>query len=255
MAKVELITTCVGRASFLKETLPHNKLKVDNVVVVTTPTDYETQKICREEEVECVETDLFYRYNAPFDKGRAMNEGVSKLAHNDWVLFSDCDVLLLPAHKDFFRNKDLDKENLYGCRRIIIEGRAQYMDFIKAIAFNPTTLNINSLVNDDDKEVGVGFFQFFNMKSKVIEGVLGREIYLDNKTYKALIDTYVKDEAYPKIIKYQGQIHPCFPTAGGSDSQFRHFFIEQNLMVGLNIPVIHLGVVGSGHKGKSRNFE
>ena len=253
--KIEIVTTCVGRSSFLRETLPLNKPKVDNIIVVTTPTDYETQRICNGEGATCIQTDSFYMHNAPFDKGRAMNKGLGSLLHHDWVIFIDCDVLLLPTHVNFFKDKSLNKDCLYGCRRIILETRQKYQDFIKTVALNPQTFDVNKYINDDPKELGVGFFQFFNMSSSVIKDVINKELLFDDETFKNLVMPIVNDVDYPRCFKKKGEIHPLFPHAGGSDSQFRHFFSERNLMNVVNIPVIHLGSIGSGHGGVGRNFE
>ena len=253
--KIEIITTCVGRSSFLRETLQHNKSKVDNVIVVTSPTDYETHRICNGEGAVCVQTDLFYKYNAPFDKGRALNEGVKKLQHNEWVLLTDCDILLLPAHKNFLRDPKLNKELMFGCRRIILETRSKYLSFIKKIAFNPQEVDVNKLINDDPKEIGVGFFQLFNISSNRAQEILNEELNHDDQSYHGLVQPLVNDLNYPWCYKNKRDLHPYFPTAGGSDSQFRHFYADKNLVAVSPIPVIHLGSIGRGHGGAERNFE
>ena len=89
--KYEIITCSVNFSHILKETLPFNKKRVDNVVVVTTPTDFATHAVCRENEVEYIETDLFYKDGADFNKGLALNEAFKKLKYNDWVLHLDAD--------------------------------------------------------------------------------------------------------------------------------------------------------------------
>lgn len=253
--KVEMVMTCVGRSSFLRETLPINLPKVDNIIVITTPTDYETHRVCAKNKVTCIETDLFYKHGAPFDKGRALNEGLKKLVHNDWVLLADCDIILLPAHKTFFRDKNLDKDFLYGCRRIILENRSKYLDFIKKIAFNIEDMNLKDEINDEPKEIGVGFFQYFNLKGKHIKEIINQEIFLDDNTFEQVIMPEVNDRNYPRSLKEKGDLHPYFPTAGGSDSQFRHFFAEKKALAATAVPIIHLGKIGSGHSGSSRNFE
>ena len=253
--KIEIVMTCVGRSSFLRETLSLNLPKVDNVIVVTTPTDFETQRVCRAAGAECIQTDVFYKNLAPFDKGRAINEAVSSLKYNEWVLFTDCDIILLPAHLGLFTNNSLDKNLLYGCRRIILETRKDYEAFIRKIAFNPKTLDINKYINDDMREIGVGFFQLLNMNSKLIKGILEEELFLDDESFENVVMPIVKDVNYSRLYKKKGDLYPYFPTAGGSDSKFRHFFQERNAIAISNVPVIHLGSIGKGHAGATRNFE
>jgi len=254
--KVEALTVCVGRSSFLRETLAINKDKVDNFVVVTTPTDYETQRVCKEQGAQIVETDVFYQYGAPFDKGRAINKGLQELKYNDWVVLTDCDIVFMPPHKKMFQDNSLDKECMYGCPRIVLETKKDFKDFLIKAALGGSGIDINSLIKQDIVEIGVGFFQLFNLNSKIIETIKDSVVYADQETFEEMVLPAVNgDESYPRVFKDEGVIYPYFPTAGGSDSHFRHFFMSKNAIIGSQIPVIHLGKPGNGHGGMSMNFQ
>lgn len=45
--RIEAITVSVNYDDFLAETLPLNRPLFDDMIVVTTPEDVETQRICR----------------------------------------------------------------------------------------------------------------------------------------------------------------------------------------------------------------
>lgn len=256
--KVEAIMTCVGRSSFLKETLPINKDKFSNIIVITTPTDYETQKICEENDVCCVETNLFYKNGASFDKGRSLNEGFKNLKYQEWVVLTDCDIVFPTPFYGVFKNTKLNKNKLYCTRRLIIESKKEFLDFTRKVAYNPELLDISSMVRLDNKELGVGFFQMFHLQSKIIEEIKKIKVKINQDEFNELVVPLIKSKKdYSPVLKETGMIHPCFPTAGGSDSQFRHFFVERSAMSFLPepVPVIHLGQIGKGHSGVSRSFK
>jgi glycosyltransferase involved in cell wall biosynthesis len=256
MHKIELIITCVNRVSFLKETLPLNKGRFDNVVVVTSPSDYETQLLCKKEEVDCLPTNVFYKDGAPFNKGHGINYGLERLKYNEWVVLADCDILFLPLHNKLFRDPTLNKELLYGCPRIIIKARTEYLEFLKQGTFFPESLDLGPLINRNPSELGVGFFQMFHRDATAIQSSISKEVLMDDETFNNAILPIVQDSNYPRVAKAKGDIYPSFPHAGGSDSHFRHFFAEKNLMAFVQIPVLHLGDEGKNHTGtNTRTFQ
>ncbi len=68
-------------------------------MVVTTPTDFETQDIAIENDCRVYVTDAFYEDGAAFNKFRAMEEGLEIYGRSGWLTIMDADVLwpkLLP---------------------------------------------------------------------------------------------------------------------------------------------------------------
>jgi hypothetical protein len=80
---LEGILTCVNYSDYLRITLPINKQIFDNLVVVTHHKDLDTQNLCKEFGVEYVLTDSFYKNDATFNKGAAINVGISALNKKD----------------------------------------------------------------------------------------------------------------------------------------------------------------------------
>ncbi len=82
---------------------PLNLRHFDKIVVVTTPTDRQTQDLCKFYDVECVTTHSFYHDNAKFQKSRGINEGLAKLDRDAYVAhlgrrqYSDCGSPKIPS--------------------------------------------------------------------------------------------------------------------------------------------------------------
>lgn len=237
MHKFEIVTACVNHAHFLRETLPINKRKVDNVIVVTSPTDFETQKVCKENEVECVKTDLFYKYGAPFNRGLALNEAFCRLKYDDWVIHLDSDVILSRGYENIFTadNSNLKKDALYGAKRVEISNREEYLHFLKELSFFMEPKAIGEYVNLQE-QLGCGFFQFFNVQSPTITSLKEEEILFPENIMKEFEKHGC--ENFTNVAKSKGDIYPSYYSCGGSDIHFRAMW---NHFIEIKIPVLHLG--------------
>jgi len=155
--KLEIITCSVNYSDFLSITLPRNKKLVDNVIVVTSMDDKNTEDICEENHVTYIKTNVFYLDGAVFNRGAALNQAKDLLLFNDWVLFLDADIVL---PENFLRLLDLENLNpykFYGVGRYYIE-----------------TIEDLELYNNEQKQLkdfelneclwGYGYFQLFNVK-------------------------------------------------------------------------------------------
>ena len=117
---LDLIIASVNYADFLEITLPLNKKHFNKIVILTTPEDLETQKICKENSVECFVTEKFKYNGATFDRGSAFNEAVSFYKFTDFLLHLDGDIVLPDNFKELIIKSNLDPEMFYGSQRIFI---------------------------------------------------------------------------------------------------------------------------------------
>ena len=115
---LEVVITCVDYSDYLRVTLPYTMNFADRIVVVTTNFDKKTQELCKSFDVPCLESNAFF-YNGPFNKGRAINEGLSVCSRRDWVLHMDADIAILDPMVD---TEKLDQTKLYGLHRFNIVG-------------------------------------------------------------------------------------------------------------------------------------
>lgn len=125
--KVEAVVVCVDYADFLAETLPLNKHHFDQLVVVTTPEDVETQRLCEVHYVKCVTTHAFGTQRGQFSKGAGINVGLRELDLDGWVVHLDADVALPPLFRRVLQLKHLhhglDEASVYGCDRYMLPDR------------------------------------------------------------------------------------------------------------------------------------
>ncbi len=220
--KLSYVTVCVNYLDYLQVTLPHNRAGGFNeYVVVTAPQDKATQAFCAQEGLTCVVTDAFYRDGAIFNKGLAINEGFKALKYHDWVCFMDSDTFM-PVGYPGAAIPSLDKEWMYGMRRVMVRSYADYLALVKG----------EKTIDDFECPLGAGygFAQLFHWDSEPIR----RAPY--------------------------GQWYPSYPDCTESDWRFRnkfgdyaegsHYTIPIGRFAELPFRVINLGVDGQNHKGR-----
>lgn len=122
--RLEAVTTCVGFDDILDETLYWNHHQLDNMIVVTSHEDRLTKSVCSKHSVTCVETDLFKKNQRPFNKGAAINIGFGHFQYNGWRMHLDADIALSDNFRRMlFNHTSLNKQNIYGCDRVDVNGR------------------------------------------------------------------------------------------------------------------------------------
>lgn len=117
---IECVTVSVNFSDVLAHSLPLNKHHFDRMIVVTSPADTATRKLCDHHYVECVVTDAFYHNDQAFNKARGINAGLAKLAKTGWVAHIDADIVL-PARTRRLWNETvaLDPGCIYGMDRLM----------------------------------------------------------------------------------------------------------------------------------------
>lgn len=115
--KLEAVIVCKNYSDFLEHTLPENVELLDRMVVVTHPDDKPTQRLCSHYGVDCIQTTVMHDNGAKFNKGRAINLGLSHLGHADWLLHLDADIMLPHKFREMLKHAKLNPENIYGADR------------------------------------------------------------------------------------------------------------------------------------------
>ncbi len=112
--KIEAVTVCVNYADFLAHTMPFNKYVFDKLVVVTSPEDKATARVCEFYHIECIKTNIL---SEGMNKGRAINVGLNKLSRTDYICHFDSDILFPPRARYFLEIAKLRKDTLYSVLR------------------------------------------------------------------------------------------------------------------------------------------
>jgi hypothetical protein len=216
--KNEAIIVCVGFSDFLEITYPLNKDKFDNILVVTTEQDKETQKYCLENKVNFLITDKFYKDNALFNKGLAISTAIQHLKYKDVITILDSDIVLPDNFKEKLNIQNFDNNKFYGAGRHFIYTYEDLLDL---------NLGIKS-INDFQfiKGAGNGYLQIFSYQELVKRTPPGQSLYSSNKE-NVQIDIDVLKRFCPLI---------------------EH---DPNL-VDLNMDIIHLGLHSVWKNGRDR---
>ncbi len=149
----------------------------DRMLVITSPDDKETQKVCDYYYVEYLATDIMYENDAPFNKGKAISLGLDYLKSDDWIVHIDSDIALPPRFNEYIRAKNYNKDNIYGIDRLDIKDWNTWISFCcnphKMHYVGSTWANFPVMyrVTQGLSYYPIGYFQMWNAKSKYYDGV------------------------------------------------------------------------------------
>jgi glycosyltransferase involved in cell wall biosynthesis len=240
--KIEAVTTCVDYSDFLAHTLPLNLIHFDRLIVVTSPSDVRTRKVCETHGIEYCETNKFAERHDEFKKGYGINEGLRKLDRDSWIVHLDSDIIL-PAHfRQSIARADLDTLMIYGCDRAEFKSFADWQRFHGEpepplqgngvlLHTSNTGHHIGTRVQFPDKGgwIPIGFFQMWHADSKVMlypEGhtSAGREDSSfatqwprrKRSNLGEIIAYHLESEAAPMAVNWSGRKTVKFHVDGGS---------------------------------------
>jgi hypothetical protein len=155
------ITVSVGYSGCLERTLPFNLRHLERMIVVTSPADEKTKAVCSKypNDVIVVETDLFYKFGAVFNKGAGMEMALWMIPKDKWCLILDADICL-PC--DVCQLEWMDRNKLYGASRALVATEEQLQKATRRRNFDVTGLEVIS------SEM-VGAFQLFHPQADVLQ--------------------------------------------------------------------------------------
>ncbi len=235
--KIEGVVTCVDYADFLAETLPHNRMLFDKLVVVTAPEDRATQRICEYWHVECIKTDSFRSRWGEFRKGAAINEGLGALKKQEWLVHMDADILLPPLTRNLIEAANLDPRFIYGIDRHMVRGYEPWREFLSmpglqqenGIFVHPThfPMGVRVIPKRYGGWLPIGFFQMWHASS-------GRLRYPDSHSDAGRTDMLFAAQwprcrraLIPEIIAYHLESEPGAPMgANWNGRRTRRFSAE-----------------------------
>jgi hypothetical protein len=131
--RLEALTACVGFDDMLDVTLGQNHPHLDTMIVVTSHDDRATQLCAQKHGAICVQTDLFKKNGRNFNKGAALNAGMSRFQYHGWRLHLDSDIVLPDSFRRvLFNHTHLDPHCIYGADRMDVVGLDELRDILAA---------------------------------------------------------------------------------------------------------------------------
>ena len=171
---IQAVIVSINFGDILAWTLPQNKQVLDEIVVVTSPEDTLTQKICEHYHVRCIKTEA---YKLPggagkFNKAECINVGLAALSKQEWVVQMDADILLPPRTHEMLEKAEPLPDTIYGCDRVNVPSFDAYIKYHSNPVLqllNQAFLVMNEFPNGarlirGNGYVPIGYFQLWNPK-------------------------------------------------------------------------------------------
>lgn len=187
--KLEGVIVCVDYSDFLAWTLPFNRDRFDNLIVVTTPGDTKTQGLCSHYHVRCVTTDVFHAGGRAFNKAAGINVGLRTFKADGWVIHMDADILLPPRAKEMIERSQPRTDTIYGIDRMNCPDFESAMKFFanpeeqyyKQAFLQFNAFEMGSRLIREQGYVPIGFFQMWHPQGSGIK--LYSEVHDDHNNH------------------------------------------------------------------------
>lgn len=116
------LTVCVNYGDHFAQSIGRWQGGLDALIVVTTPDDIVTQRLCSLHEVPFLTTSVFTARGAHFNKAGALNEGLNLLPWPDWLVLFDADIVPPADWRQTVEIAEPVSGNLYGAHRYQPDG-------------------------------------------------------------------------------------------------------------------------------------
>lgn len=164
MKKLIAVTVSVNYTDFLLYTLEENHKLFDRWIVVTDLKDKATPLICAHyKNVECIQTNAFYREGASFNKYAGINEGLHLIPPEEdaYILFLDSDIVLHYETRRVLLSLEergvITQDSIYGIDRLNIQGLKRWEQY----KIGPTVLKENWLLHTQGIEFGARLVHYY----------------------------------------------------------------------------------------------
>jgi len=167
---IEALAVCVNYDDYLPYFFQFSKKHFNTLTIITSSKDGQTQKLCQDNNVQCVITDAFYENGDPFNKGKAINVGFQTLLKKDWIVFTDVDMILSSHFRDELEKIELNKTTLYGMKRAYCPSFSWWAKYM--LASENDRKNMFSEIERTtchDRIAGSGFFQMAHQSASIMK--------------------------------------------------------------------------------------
>jgi len=163
---IEGLMVSSGYGDYLKVTLPLNKSYFDNLVIITTVDDFETQSVCKQNDIRYLLSDEIHKDGAGINRGLTYNKAVKKLNRSGWILFFDADIILPVNFRTLLQQQQLDTEYLYYTGRVgpVDDIKNQIISFLE----NRELIHSWEMGSEFANQGPWGYFQLFNVNATTL---------------------------------------------------------------------------------------
>ncbi len=176
---LELVTTCVGFADYLAETLTRNRRYFDHVVIVSNFQDSRTAAVARVLDADLVQTREFYQDGHSFNKGRGINAGLAACHKTGWIVHLDADIVLPEDFREWAAGRCLDVDAMHTARRSMVESFYQWKQFTETGIQDQFSVEA-PWTTGKSPWTAIGYFQMWNSSASAMSD---EPIYpIDNDT-------------------------------------------------------------------------
>lgn len=196
---ITVILPCVNYSDYLIETLPTIKNIFDDIYVITTYQDNNTQELCRKTRTKCI---VRTPTQPTFKRGIYINTGLKCVPKKGWFLITDADIAFPPEAKQIYEHQ-LDKKCLYGVFR---HRCTKYSQWLK---YKMTGKITKWKVMRRNAQVGMGFFQLFHTNHFIRRGrnLNYRPFSVNPKTHKGSDYYFARKFRCKKRLRFFDVIH------------------------------------------------
>lgn len=202
---LSLLISCVNYSDYLEYSLSHNIDIFDDIYVVTTQSDIDTnaviEKLNKKNNITTIHTNIFFengRWGRTFfNKGGGIDIGLSKIKDKDWIVIGDADILY-PKYLKTIVNR-LYKQNIHSMFRY----KVSEPELLKAAIDSYDNEEIHEKYLTEAKKCTppaykkymAGYCQLFNFQSRFL---LHKELkYPQGRNCKA-VDTIFTRSNFPR---------------------------------------------------------
>jgi hypothetical protein len=200
---------CVNYSDYLNYTLQYNIDIFDNIFILTTPTDQDTidtieKYNSKHHNIKTLLTTKFFDYDdfcgkPCFNKGGALNYGLSQIPHEGWLIIGDADIIYPPIIRDIVPTLCIHQMfSMFRYKVFSSEELENYMPkFIEHGANPPPHDFFVQLRNQHDFCLSyiMGYCQIFNFESRFLK--IRPPKYVSGRTCR-FVDTIFSRTHFPK---------------------------------------------------------
>lgn len=135
--RIEAVVVSIGYGDYLWDTLPRNLPLLDDLVVVTSREDRETQSAAVRHGARLLTSEAHLKDGMTINKAAAINFGLGYVRRKDWLLVMDADIVMPHLARRLIESAEPHQRCIYGVDRWDVPGWIAYASWLTDTAADP----------------------------------------------------------------------------------------------------------------------